>query len=155
MHNVYDIAPYGFALSFLRWSDANSFLILYALVAYYFSNRMARLVILLGPVASALGGVALGFAFDQLILNASGRFVSSFIFSADDDADEVATAKTSKAFSAASLHTLCFDTPSSRVAQRGGAGRVLPLVRVRRGQGSAQRDTSIVRGIAAVNNNAH
>ena len=48
LHNVYDIAPYGFGLSFLRWTDANSFLILYALTAYYFSNRMARLVILLG-----------------------------------------------------------------------------------------------------------
>merc|ERR1719235_3049589 len=72
LHNVYDLAPYGFALSFLRWTDANAFLILWACTAYYFSNRMARLVILLGPVASVIGGVAIGFCADQLLLNASG-----------------------------------------------------------------------------------
>jgi dolichyl-diphosphooligosaccharide--protein glycosyltransferase len=42
-------------------------------VAYYFSNRMARLIILLGPVASALGGAAIGVAFDQLILRVIQR----------------------------------------------------------------------------------
>jgi len=80
LSKVYDIAPYGFALSLLRWSDANSFLILYACIAYYFSNRMARLVILLGPVASVLGGVVIGFCVDQLVLNAAGSFVCSFLF---------------------------------------------------------------------------
>jgi len=97
LHNVYDIAPYGFALSFLRWSDANSFLILYAVIAYYFSNRMARLVILLGPVASALGGVALGWTFDQLILNAAGKFASSVLFGGteEDGDDDVATESSS------------------------------------------------------------
>ena len=85
LHNVYDIAPYGFAISFLRWTDANSFLVLYAIIAYYFSNRMARLVILLGPVASALGGAALGWTFDQLILNAAGRFISSFLPDAPEE----------------------------------------------------------------------
>ena len=65
LHNVYDIAPYGFLLSFFRWSDANAFLILYAVIAYYFSSKMARLVILLGPVASVLGGVLLGMGADR------------------------------------------------------------------------------------------
>ena len=89
LHNVYDIAPYGFALSFLRWSDANTFLILYALIAYYFSNRMARLVILLGPVASALGGVALGWTFDQLVLKPAARFIKSFVDSNVEKEDEL------------------------------------------------------------------
>ena len=56
LSKVYDIAPWGFVFSFLNLSDANTFVILYAIVAYYFSSKMARLVILLGPVASALGG---------------------------------------------------------------------------------------------------
>lgn len=56
LHHMYYVAPVGFGLSFLIWSDGNMFLILYAGVAYYFSNKMARLVILLGPVASALAG---------------------------------------------------------------------------------------------------
>ena len=93
LHNVYDIAPYGFALCFLRWSDANSFLILYSVIAYYFSSKMARLVILLGPVASALGGVALGVAADQLLLSPSARLVGSFLPPSlvpeeDDEEDE-------------------------------------------------------------------
>ena len=62
LSKVYDIAPWGFVFSFLNLSDANTFVILYAIVAYYFSSKMARLVILLGPVSSALGGVAIGFA---------------------------------------------------------------------------------------------
>jgi hypothetical protein len=37
---------------------------------------MSRLVILLGPVAAALGGVALGFAWDYLIVDALLSFVS-------------------------------------------------------------------------------
>ena len=78
LHNVYDLAPVGFGLSFLKWSDANSFLILYAVIAYYFSNRMARLVILLGPVAAALGGVAVGFFIDQCILKPVGHLLHSF-----------------------------------------------------------------------------
>ena len=56
LSKVYDIAPWGFVFSFLNLSDANTFVILYAIVAYYFSSKMARLVILLGPVSSALGG---------------------------------------------------------------------------------------------------
>jgi len=73
LSHIYSIAPIGFGLSLLRWTDANLFLVLYGAVAYYFSNKMARLIILLGPVASALGGTAIGAAFDQLILRSIQR----------------------------------------------------------------------------------
>lgn len=73
LSHIYSIAPIGFGLSLLRWTDANLFLVLYGAVAYYFSNKMARLIILLGPVASALGGAAIGAAFDQLILRSIQR----------------------------------------------------------------------------------
>jgi dolichyl-diphosphooligosaccharide--protein glycosyltransferase len=76
LHNVYDLAYAGFGVSCLSvvttWTDSSTFLVLYALIAYYFSNRMARLVILLGPVASALGGVAIGFCVDQFVLHPVG-----------------------------------------------------------------------------------
>ena len=92
LHNVYDIAPYGFLLSFFRWSDANAFLILYAVIAYYFSSKMARLVILLGPVASVLGGVLLGMGADQLLIYPSGKLIASFLPASlvpnDDDDDD-------------------------------------------------------------------
>jgi len=75
LHNVYVLAPIGFLLACARWTDANSFLVLYALVAYYFSSKMARLVILLGPVSAALGGVALGTAFQYLLVEPMADYV--------------------------------------------------------------------------------
>ncbi len=78
LHHIYTIAPVGFVLSLFTWKDANLFIVLYALVAYYFSRKMARLVILLGPVASSLGGVAIGFLADQLLVNA----VEGLVFAA-------------------------------------------------------------------------
>ncbi len=77
LSKVYDIAPWGFVFSFLNLSDANTFVILYAIVAYYFSSKMARLVILLGPVSSALGGVFIGFLTDELLFNAVGKLILS------------------------------------------------------------------------------
>jgi dolichyl-diphosphooligosaccharide---protein glycosyltransferase len=71
LHHIYNIVPYGFVLTLVKVpisSDANFFLVAYAVVAYYFANKMARLIILLGPISSALGGIALGFALDQLIV---------------------------------------------------------------------------------------
>ncbi len=48
------------------------FLFLYAVVAYYFANKMMRLIILLGPVASALAGIAMAalleFVWAQVVM---------------------------------------------------------------------------------------
>lgn len=83
LHHIYKIAPYGFGLSVVSfcvsWNEQRSFLVVYAVVAYYFSSKMARLVILLGPVASALGGVAVGFAFDQLVVHAVAALLSRML----------------------------------------------------------------------------
>ena len=43
------------------------FIILFAGVAYYFASRMQRLIILLGPLASSLAGVCIGFVVDFMI----------------------------------------------------------------------------------------
>eukprot|EP01065_Artemidia_motanka_P018272 TRINITY_DN2158_c0_g3_i1.p1 TRINITY_DN2158_c0_g3~~TRINITY_DN2158_c0_g3_i1.p1 ORF type:complete len:810 (+),score=243.61 TRINITY_DN2158_c0_g3_i1:71-2500(+) len=58
------VAPIGFVLSLYRTSAAGSFLVLYAVVAYYFSSKMNRLVLLMGPITSALAGVAFAAAYD-------------------------------------------------------------------------------------------
>ena len=42
------------------------FLPLYGLVAYYFSNRMVRLIIFLGPVAACLVGVCVGYVIEDM-----------------------------------------------------------------------------------------
>lgn len=66
LHYFYYIAPVGLLIHSLRMQvldkrkDSGLFLVLFGLVAYYFSAKMSRLIILLGPIASALGGVAIG-----------------------------------------------------------------------------------------------
>ena len=84
LHHVYSVVPFGLVLSVLTQSDSNSFLVLYALVGYYFANKMARLVILLGPIASALGGVAIGTVADQLLVNPVAKLLMSPFASGDE-----------------------------------------------------------------------
>lgn len=48
------------------------FLVLYAMTAYYFANKMNRLIILMGPVASALTGIAMGMTFDYCVRRVIG-----------------------------------------------------------------------------------
>jgi len=44
------------------------FIICYAVIAYYFANRMQRLIILLGPMSSVLSGIAVGEALEWSIM---------------------------------------------------------------------------------------
>jgi len=67
LHWCYYAAPVGWAISFFNRTDSKMFLLAYGVVAYYFSSRMMRLIIIAGPCASALTGVALGFALDFTI----------------------------------------------------------------------------------------
>ena len=62
LHFLCGLAPFGFVLLMGRAfkDDRASFLCLYGLVTYFFSSKMVRLILLTGPVASALGGVAIG-----------------------------------------------------------------------------------------------
>eukprot|EP00672_Neobodo_designis_P017275 CAMPEP_0174851032 /NCGR_PEP_ID=MMETSP1114-20130205/21265_1 /TAXON_ID=312471 /ORGANISM="Neobodo designis, Strain CCAP 1951/1" /LENGTH=812 /DNA_ID=CAMNT_0016085533 /DNA_START=34 /DNA_END=2472 /DNA_ORIENTATION=- len=69
-----------------RWY-AGSFLVLYSIVAYYFSLRMARLIILASPVASGMSG----FCLDQLLQWCFGQ-----IWWSDADADLEAKAAEGK-----------------------------------------------------------
>lgn len=60
-------APMGFLMSARNTAPGNTFLLTYAGVAYYVCSKMSRLVVLLGPVGSALGGICLGFTIDWMI----------------------------------------------------------------------------------------
>ena len=68
--NVCYVGPIGFVACFYKKTDAKWFLVMYAMVAYYFSAKMVRLVLLLGPIGSALGGIAMAngaeWMLDQL-----------------------------------------------------------------------------------------
>ncbi|KAJ1447428.1 Oligosaccharyl transferase STT3 subunit-domain-containing protein [Pelagophyceae sp. CCMP2097] len=65
LHYTVYAAPVGMAvLAASGLSDAKLFIGLYATFAYFFSSKMVRLIIFLGPVASALAGVALGATVD-------------------------------------------------------------------------------------------
>ena len=79
LHILCYLAPAGLIMVLFRFGDSASFLVVYSLTAYFFSHKMVRLVLLTAPIASALGGIAVG------------RFVtwsvSSLIGENDDNAD--------------------------------------------------------------------
>ena len=96
LQNVYKLVPVGFLVSMLRWYDGNSFILAYAVVAYYFANRMARLIVLIGPVASALGGIAFGFAFDELLVKPVFRLLRAVLDAEDEEEEEADESKDAK-----------------------------------------------------------
>ena len=58
---VAKLAPYGFGMVAIAFSnDASSFLLVYGMAAYFFSHKMVRLILLTAPIASVLGGMAVG-----------------------------------------------------------------------------------------------
>jgi dolichyl-diphosphooligosaccharide--protein glycosyltransferase len=63
LHHVCSLAPIGFLMVMANLSDASSFLLVWAMTAYFFSHRMVRLILLTAPIGSALGGVAAGRLF--------------------------------------------------------------------------------------------
>merc|ERR1740130_1772390 len=73
LHHVFYLVPIGFVLSLFTWTDSNSFLVLYGIVAYFFASKMARLVILLGPPAASLAGVAIGTILTFCLVDAPMR----------------------------------------------------------------------------------
>eukprot|EP01062_Namystynia_karyoxenos_P025993 TRINITY_DN2033_c0_g3_i4.p1 TRINITY_DN2033_c0_g3~~TRINITY_DN2033_c0_g3_i4.p1 ORF type:complete len:994 (+),score=370.66 TRINITY_DN2033_c0_g3_i4:120-2984(+) len=74
-HNACYLAPVGFLLCCLwRRTPGKLFLVLYAIVAYYFSLKMSRLIIICGPIASALSGVTIGSFLDFGLESVVGVF---------------------------------------------------------------------------------
>lgn len=70
LHYMCYVSPIGFLITLSNTSDAQSFITLYAIVAYYFSAKMNRLILLMGPICSVLGGIAIAggvkWAYGQL-----------------------------------------------------------------------------------------
>lgn len=60
-------APVGYVYVLFNLGDSSSFLLVYGFVSYFFSSKMVRLVLLLGPIASALTGVIVGTAITKSI----------------------------------------------------------------------------------------
>eukprot|EP01065_Artemidia_motanka_P006859 TRINITY_DN1335_c0_g1_i1.p1 TRINITY_DN1335_c0_g1~~TRINITY_DN1335_c0_g1_i1.p1 ORF type:complete len:809 (+),score=257.85 TRINITY_DN1335_c0_g1_i1:107-2533(+) len=58
LHDCCIFAPAGFILCFVKSNHAKTFVALYAMVAYHFSTKMHRLLLLMGPVGSVLTGIA-------------------------------------------------------------------------------------------------
>jgi len=54
------LAPLGLIMVLIWFGDSPSFIAAYGVTAYFFSHKMVRLILLMAPVASILGGVALG-----------------------------------------------------------------------------------------------
>eukprot|EP00747_Dinoflagellata_sp_TGD_P064097 gnl/TRDRNA2_/TRDRNA2_153735_c1_seq1.p1 gnl/TRDRNA2_/TRDRNA2_153735_c1~~gnl/TRDRNA2_/TRDRNA2_153735_c1_seq1.p1 ORF type:complete len:644 (-),score=116.44 gnl/TRDRNA2_/TRDRNA2_153735_c1_seq1:134-1894(-) len=59
LHYICYLAPVGLVCSLTSLTDSKIFMLCYAFTAYYFSSKMSRLVLLLGPISAMLGGVTL------------------------------------------------------------------------------------------------
>jgi len=68
LHYACYTSPIGFVITCFKRDDQKLFLISYGVAAYYFSNRMMRLIVIAGPVASALTGIALGYLLDFAVM---------------------------------------------------------------------------------------
>jgi dolichyl-diphosphooligosaccharide--protein glycosyltransferase len=70
LHQLCTFAPVGFCVILGYFGDSPSFLSAYAVAAYFFSLKMVRLILLIGPISSILSGIAAGrllvWIYDQL-----------------------------------------------------------------------------------------
>jgi dolichyl-diphosphooligosaccharide---protein glycosyltransferase len=64
LHHVCSLAPIGYVMTIvLGLTDSSSFLLVWGAAAYFFSNKMVRLILLTAPIGSILGGIAAGRLF--------------------------------------------------------------------------------------------
>mmetsp|Transcript_20649 Transcript_20649/g.43399 ORF Transcript_20649/g.43399 Transcript_20649/m.43399 type:complete len:811 (-) Transcript_20649:77-2509(-) len=90
LHYMCYFSPIGFLMCCFRRTDAKYFLVFYAVIAYFFSLKMVRLIILTGPIASALGGMAIAAIVEGALSQLNPKFVI-----ADEDEDEAPAAASS------------------------------------------------------------
>jgi len=58
LQHLCTFAPFGFISVLMNFGDVPSFILTYSVAAYFFSHKMVRLILLLGPVASILAGIS-------------------------------------------------------------------------------------------------
>lgn len=92
LHYSWTLYPAGLALCLVNRTDSKIFLALYGVIAYFFSSKMNRLIILMGPIASCLSGVILGFLCDWVVAQFRLPLESVGLLTADEEEAEAAEA---------------------------------------------------------------
>ena len=122
-HAMCYIAPLALPSFFWKRSEAKYFMLVYALVAMYFSKKMNRLVLLLAPAASVLGGIAvagLGEWSLYQFYEFTAVVVSFFIDSGATTKSDVST--TTPAATTASENSAVKEKDSKKKDKRKSAG---------------------------------
>jgi dolichyl-diphosphooligosaccharide--protein glycosyltransferase len=89
LHDASTIAPAGFVIiGLVGCTAASSFLLVYAVSAYFFSHKMVRLILLTAPIASICAGIALGYAWAWGIGAIFGDARPTLDLFLEDDVDE-------------------------------------------------------------------
>jgi dolichyl-diphosphooligosaccharide---protein glycosyltransferase len=107
LHHLCYFYPFGL---FLTWfyskedrDDSKLFIVLYGCIAYYFSSKMVRLVILMGPIGSVLGSVTVTLWVEWALKQVDLLLKEGF---KDESAFSSTVAPTSKNISAGKLKKL-------------------------------------------------
>lgn len=91
LHTMCYFAPFGLAIMLFDVvsnkanRNARWFAILYSIVAYFFSSKMVRLIILLGPCTSICAGVAISFMLEWIVDEAYVMILGGEDSTGDDD----------------------------------------------------------------------
>lgn len=131
LHVLVFLAPAGLAYCFFPVTDASFFLILYGVVAAYFSGVMVRLMLVLSPAACCLGGIALS----ELASAISHSFLG--------------TLGSKEGSSISGEHKATSPAPSSKKRQRGKArheGTSSTASGSQKAQAAAERDGTVSGG---------
>ena len=100
LHQLCTYAPVGFFLVLGFFGDSPSFLSAFAIAAYFFSLKMVRLILLIGPISSILSGIVVGRLFvwscEQLFSNEQAEKKETKTIPASNNATKKKKAKKNK-----------------------------------------------------------
>jgi dolichyl-diphosphooligosaccharide--protein glycosyltransferase len=88
-HVICYFAPLGAVSTLWNRSEAKYFVLIYSIVALYFSRKMNRLVLLLSPGASILGGVAVAGLLEWACGETIGVVISTLMKPQEKSKDQI------------------------------------------------------------------
>jgi len=122
--HVVEWCPLGLAfVAMFQLHDASSFLVVYGLAAYFFSNKMVRLILLTAPIASVLTGIFLSHVWCWGLTALLGRRPSLQSFFSMGSSTSSSTTPKKKKKKTEESSTTTTTTTTTTASKRGKNGK--------------------------------